>query len=116
MSRSTAPVALLLPSRSFAWLATMSWLSLYIILALVLLPAAFLLGNRETPFHPRSPSLARSRWPLLGSLDFFSRRWDWWREERERRRAQGGPSSAFSFWLAGWKVVAPDGVDGRAFL
>lgn len=92
----------------------MSWLNIALLAVLVLVPA-LLLVKQPAPFDPHSPPLAHSRVPLIGSLDFFWRRWDWFAEEKARLQQQGS-SGAFSFWLAGWKVVAPAGAKGREYL
>ncbi|ORY39731.1 cytochrome P450 [Leucosporidium creatinivorum] len=91
----------------------MSWLNFALLTVLVLVPALLLI-KQPTPFDPHSPPPAESRVPLIGSLDFFWRRWDWFAEEKHRLQQQGS-SGAFSFWLAGWKVVAPAGIKGREY-
>lgn len=92
----------------------MSWLNIALLGALVLVPILLLI-KQPAPFDPHSPPLAHSRLPLIGSLDFFWRRWDWFADEKFRLQQQGS-SGAFSFWLAGWKVVAPAGAKGREYL
>ncbi|KAK4704365.1 hypothetical protein P7C70_g1842, partial [Phenoliferia sp. Uapishka_3] len=86
-----------------------SALSILILLPLGLLSALFLLV-RPTPRSSKAPpaSASVSRIPLVGSLDFFTRRWDFWKEARARSK-----TGNFSFTLAQYNVIGLSGTAGR---
>jgi hypothetical protein len=90
--------------------AAMEHPAVALITALLVLPILWicfdfiLLGNTSA----RAPRSATRALPLVGSLEFFTRRYSFFK--REGRNSKTG---AFSFNLARWKVVGLTGVRGR---
>ncbi|KAG9236781.1 cytochrome P450 [Amylocarpus encephaloides] len=59
-------------------------------------------------FSPRSPTLVREGYPVLGALRFFTARWDFFQHARTQ-----SPTGNFSFFLGKHPVVGLTGTDGR---
>ncbi|KAF2163477.1 hypothetical protein M409DRAFT_26089 [Zasmidium cellare ATCC 36951] len=58
----------------------------------------------KPPFPPNAPKQTSDRWPLLGSMNFFFRRWDFY----QRAFAESSTGN-FSFYAGQWPVIALSG-------
>jgi sterol 14-demethylase len=81
-------------------------------LLITLLPLSlFLIYHQLSPkykFPAKAPPLTKvSGVPILGALQFFSQRWDFWRHSRDEA---GG---SFTFFAGKYPVVALNGAEGR---
>ena len=59
-------------------------------------------------FPKNAPTLTREAWPILGSLQFFTERWDFF--QKSKAHSQSGN---FSFYAGQWPVVGLTGEEGR---
>ena len=74
---------------------------------LVLITAVLYLFDKP-PFPKNAPPKARDSYPLIGSLQFFTQRWDFY-----RRSMANSPSGNFSFYAGQWPVIAIGSDEGR---
>ena len=75
---------------------------------LVALTSLFLYLFHKPPFPKNAPPLTPEYWPILGSLQFFTQRWDFY--QRSMAHTHGGN---FSFYAGQWPVVAVAGDEAR---
>lgn len=75
---------------------------------LLLLATSLVYLFRKPALPPNAPPLVPDAWPLLGSLQFFTERWDYFRRSTQRSR-----TGNFSFYAGQWPVVALSGDQGR---
>lgn len=75
---------------------------------LAFLTTAFLYAFRRPSFTSRSPKLVSDTWPILGSLRFFTARWDFFRSARAH-----SPSGNFAFYAGAYPIVGLTGDEGR---
>ena len=76
--------------------------------SLLVLSSIFAYLFHKPPFPKNAPRLTKEAWPVLGSLQFFTERWDFY----QRAMAQS-PTRNFSFYAGQWPVVALSGDEGR---
>ena len=75
---------------------------------LAVLAGVFFYLFNKPPFPKNAPKLTSESWPILGSLQFFTQRWDFY--QRAIARSHSGN---FSFYAGQWPVVALSGDEGR---
>ena len=75
---------------------------------IVAVASLFLYLFNKPAFPKNAPQLTSEAWPILGSLQFFTQRWDFW--QRSTAHSQSGN---FSFYAGQWPVVAVSGDEGR---
>jgi cytochrome P450 len=75
---------------------------------LAVIASAVLYLFYRPPFPKNAPPLARDTLPILGSMKFFTQRWDFIRDASALSK-----SGHFSFYAGQWPVVAVRGEEGR---
>jgi len=75
---------------------------------LAILFFALLYSTRRVPWPKNAPKQSFSEWPILGSLRFFSERWNFLREA-----AVHSLTGQHSFHVGGYSVVGLSGEEGR---
>ena len=60
------------------------------------------------PLPKNAPALTREAYPIIGSLGFFTRRWDWFQQAQRR-----SPTDNFSFYTGNHPIIAVAGIQGR---
>lgn len=68
----------------------------------------FFFCARDATFPATAPKRVKGDWPVLGSLGFFTRRWDFFQEAMER-----SPTGNFTFHAGQYPVVGLSGEEGR---
>ncbi|KAF7560199.1 hypothetical protein G7046_g3949 [Stylonectria norvegica] len=76
-----------------------SYLALPVFLVVVCFAIYVKLFSRQT-LHPKAPPLAHGVYPVLGAVQFFSRRWDFF-----RNAARASPTANFSFFVGRKPVI-----------
>lgn len=63
---------------------------------------------RKPAFPKNAPVLTKEAFPIIGSLQFFTQRWDWF-----QRAAAHSSSGNFSFYAGQWPVIGLKGEEAR---
>lgn len=78
----------------------------FVFLALLATAYAFLFARPSLPKN--APPLVTEAWPLIGSMQFFTQRWDFF-----QRQMAHSPNGNFSFWAGDKPVIGLSGDESR---
>lgn len=76
--------------------------------AVVVLASLLLYLFSRPPFPKNAPARTKEAWPVLGSMQFFTQRWDFF-----QRSLAHSNSGNFTFYAGQWPVVGLTGHEGR---
>lgn len=89
----------------FSAIPTFVRVSLYTSIAALV---ALLVIYARPPLPPNAPKQLRESYPILGSLRFFTARWDFFRDA-----VKSSPTGNFSFFIGKHSVVGLSGPESR---
>ena len=76
--------------------------------SLAVVTGLFLYLFRKPPFPKNAPGLTPEAWPIVGSLQFFTQRWDFFQKSLAHSNGR-----SFSFYAGQYPVVGLSGDEGR---
>jgi len=84
------------------------YISILSVILLFIISIPVLATTTSYRFSKNSPKQTSDTLPILGSIGFFTRRWDFFRASLER-----SPTNSFSFWVGKLPVIGLGGDQGR---
>ena len=77
-------------------------------LSIAILATAFLYAIRRPSLPKNAPPLATEAWPIIGSMQFFTQRWEFF-----QRQMAHSPTGNFSFYAGDKPVIGMSGDEPR---
>ena len=77
-------------------------------LSIAILATAFLYAFKRPSLPKNAPPLVTEAWPIIGSMQFFTQRWDFF-----QRQMAHSPTGNFSFFAGDKPVIGMSGDDSR---
>ena len=77
-------------------------------LSIAILATAFLYAFRRPSLPKNAPPLVSEAWPIIGSMQFFTQRWDFF-----QRQMAHSPTGNFSFYAGDKPVIGMSGDESR---